>query len=95
MPNCFDIGKYHVYFWLNENNPLEPIHVHISEGQPSKNATKIWINSNNKCEIAHNKSQIPSHKLNDFVEIIENNVDDIKSEWLRRFGKIDYHDLHN
>lgn len=42
MPQIFRSGKYRVYFWSNENDPLEPIHVHVIEGQPSANGTKIW-----------------------------------------------------
>ena len=30
MPQVFKIGSYWVYFWFNENEPLEPIHVHVS-----------------------------------------------------------------
>ena len=45
MPQVFKIGAYWVYFWSNENDPLEPVHVHVSEGKPTKNATKIWITS--------------------------------------------------
>lgn len=33
MPQELRIGPYSVYFWSNENAPLEPIHVHISEGK--------------------------------------------------------------
>ena len=29
MPQVFKIGQYWVYFWANENEPLEPIHVHV------------------------------------------------------------------
>ena len=29
MPQVFKIGSYWVYFWANENDPLEPIHVHL------------------------------------------------------------------
>lgn len=28
MPQVFKLGSYWVYFWINENNPIEPIHVH-------------------------------------------------------------------
>ena len=28
MPQVFKIAGYTVYFWVNENNPLEPVHVH-------------------------------------------------------------------
>ena len=33
MPQIFRIGPYSIYFWSNESDPLEPIHVHISEGR--------------------------------------------------------------
>ncbi len=39
MPQVFKIDPYWVYFWANESEPLEPIHVHVSEGTPSANAT--------------------------------------------------------
>mgnify|MGYP000302612130 CR=1 FL=1 len=35
MPQVFKIAGYTVYFWVNENNPLEPVHVHIAKGVPS------------------------------------------------------------
>ena len=38
MPQVFKIGSYWVYFWANENKPLEPVHVHISKGKPTANA---------------------------------------------------------
>ena len=41
MPQVLRIGPYTIYFWSNESDPLEPIHVHIAEGNPSMNATKI------------------------------------------------------
>ena len=34
MPQIFKIGSYWIYFWANENRPLEPIHVHVAEGKP-------------------------------------------------------------
>ena len=36
MPQVFKIGQYWVYFWANENEPLEPIHVHVSPGMPQE-----------------------------------------------------------
>ncbi len=30
MPQVFKVGSYWVYFWLDENIPLEPIRVHVS-----------------------------------------------------------------
>ena len=54
MPQVFKIAGYTVYFWVNENDPLEPVHVHISKGVPSPNATKIWITKNGKCLLCNN-----------------------------------------
>ena len=32
MPQVFKVGSYWVYFWANENDPLEPVHVHVCQG---------------------------------------------------------------
>lgn len=45
MPQIFRFGEYWIYFWTNENQPLEPIHIHVAKGAPTANATKIWITS--------------------------------------------------
>ena len=37
MPQILRIGPYSIYFWSNENDPLEPVHVHISEGRATPN----------------------------------------------------------
>jgi len=55
MPQIFKIGSFWVYFWSNEGVPLEPVHVHVSEGVPAANATKIWITRARKCLLANNK----------------------------------------
>ena len=68
MPSIFKIGSYVVFFWSNEQN--EPIHVHISEGKPHPNATKIWLTKSGGCFIAHNKSKIPADVLNKALEVI-------------------------
>ena len=58
MPQVFRLGSYWVYFWTNENKPLEPVHVHIAEGKPTSNATKIWITRAGKCLLCNNNSKI-------------------------------------
>ena len=59
MPQLLRIGPYSIYFWSNEGNPLEPIHVHISEGRAKSTATKIWITSTGNVILSNNNSQIP------------------------------------
>lgn len=60
MPQIFRIAGYLIYFWSNENEPLEPIHVHITNGVPTANATKVWItqSGNVYCAIIIPKSLI-------------------------------------
>lgn len=41
LPKLFTVSGYTVYFWSNESG--EPIHVHVSKGKPTPNATKIWL----------------------------------------------------
>jgi hypothetical protein len=35
MPQIFRMGEYWIYFWTNENKPVEPIHVQIAKGKES------------------------------------------------------------
>lgn len=42
MPQIFKVAGYVIYFWANENDPLEPVHIHIAKGIPHANATKVF-----------------------------------------------------
>ena len=44
MPQVFKVGSYWVYFWANENEPLEPIHVHVAQGcrPDGPRFTRVW-----------------------------------------------------
>ena len=63
MPQLLRFGPYRVYFWSNEGLPLEPVHVHVSDGMPHADATKIWITQSGKCLLCHNNSKIPNRIL--------------------------------
>ena len=91
MPQLLRVGPYSVYFWSNENNPLEPIHVHISEGRASANATKLWISSTGKVVVCNNNSNIPERILRNLVRIIEANSAEIIDAWLEHFGEIRFY----
>lgn len=90
MPQVFKVGPYSIYFWSNENKPLEPIHVHISKGRASANGTKVWITRTKRCMIANNNSKIPEVILNRIVRIIEARADEIIDKWYSQFGQVDY-----
>lgn len=91
MPQVFKAGSYWVYFWSNENLPLEPVHVHVAEGAPTANATKIWITSAGKCLVANNNSGINRRVLSNIERIIEARVDEILVKWDAHFGERRYY----
>ena len=91
MPQVFKIGSYIVFFWIGEGKPLEPVHVHIAEGTPSANATKIWITKSGKTLVANNNSKIPQSMLRKLQRMIEANTDSILNQWLEYFGEARYY----
>ncbi len=91
MPQIFKVGSYIVYFWANENDPLEPIHVHVAEGTPSGNATKIWITKAGRCILCNNNSKIPDRILRDIMDVIEARALEVVNKWYDFFNEIKYY----
>ena len=90
MPEIFRHLGYKIYFWSNENEPLEPLHIHISKGRLQENATKLWIFKNGDSSLANNKSRIPEHEITKIQKAIKKNMEDIVTEWLEHFGEISF-----
>lgn len=90
MPQVFKICGYIVYFWINEGLPLEPIHVHVAEGKPSVNGTKIWITKTGRAILANNASRIPDAKLRTIMDVVEARHMEIEKRWQEKFGEITY-----
>ncbi len=65
MPNLFTISGYKVFFWSNEVN--EPIHVHVSKGQPTPNATKIWLTRSGGCIMVIRKNELSGTATRDVI----------------------------
>lgn len=91
MPQLFRIGGYLVYFWSDESKPLEPVHVHVTKGKPTKDATKIWITQDGHALLCHNKSKIPAHTLSELKRVIEANSHMIIQSWFEHFQAIRYY----
>lgn len=51
LPKLFIVSGYIVYFWSNEEG--EPIHVHVSKGKPTPNATKNLLCIANSKKTGH------------------------------------------
>lgn len=90
MPQVFKIGAYWVYFWSNESDPLEPIHVHVCQGSPSAGATKVWITQAGKCYLCNNNSKIPDRTLRNIMDVIAARSSEIVEKWQAYFGQIRY-----
>lgn len=91
MPQVFKVGSYLVYFWVNENDSLEPVHVHVAEGRPVKNGTKIWLTKSGGCILQHNQSCIPERQLRIIIQIISARHSEIVSKWMETFGEIRFY----
>lgn len=91
MPRIFRMGSYWIYFWANENRPLEPIHVHIAEGAPCANATKIWITASGGCILCNNNSQIPLPILRNIEDTISARSSEIINKWFDYFGEVSFY----
>lgn len=91
MPQVFKIGSYWAYLGTNENDPLEPVHVHVAEGSPQPNATKIWITRTGKCLLANNNSNIPTKTLRNIMRIIESQHQIVLQKWMQYFDQIQFY----
>ena len=91
MPQVFRIGSYWVYFWTNEGDPLEPVHVHVTEGAPTAHATKIWITRAGKTYLCNNNSHIPPHTLRNIMRIVEARSAEIVGKWEDYFGGVRFY----
>ena len=90
MPQVFKIGSYWVYFWANENKPLEPVHVHVAKGRPVPNATKFWITRSGKALLADNASNLDARTLHYLSRAIEANSQLVVEKWLSFFETVTY-----
>ena len=82
---------YKIYFWSNENN--EPIHVHVSKGNPSINSTKIWLTKAGGCVVANNKSNIANNDLNKLLRIVAKHYFLIIAKWKEYYNIEDVKDI--
>ena len=89
MPNIYYNGC-RIYFWSNEND--EPIHVHVTEGEVSKNSVKIFIRSNNTLDIDYCGYSIRKSTIDKAVDFINSNIMLIKTRWCEHF-RVNFSDI--
>lgn len=91
MPNYFRFKNFVLYFYAGDG--IEPIHVHITEGRPSKASVKLWLLEDGTCKLAYNRTDISDKELKKLEKFIELNFDVFCSKWKSFFNlsKIEFH----
>ena len=90
MPRVFSVDQWIVYFWSNEGDPLEPVHVHVALKRPVEHATKIWMTKAGGCVLANNDSNVPPGDLRGIMEIISARHMEITGKWFAFFRRADF-----
>lgn len=75
MPKIFEWQGYRIYFYSNEGNPREPVHVHVRKG---RDAAKFWKRP--EIGVAYNRG-FSSNVLSRLIAVIEGRGDEIERQW--------------
>ena len=88
MPQLFRIGPYLVYFWSNENNPVEPVPL-----SPVTEIAEPMIigTESGKALLCNNHSKIPQRTLVMLLRIREANSDYILQTWKKHFEELRFY----
>lgn len=83
MPTILTLGRYVLFFWMNE--PNEPVHIHIAIRKPTEHATKFWLTADGGCILASNGSNLPKKELRKLARFITFNHGRICDAWKHTF----------
>ena len=79
MPVYLRTCGYKIYFWSDESG--EPIHFHVTKGNPGEDDTKIWVLQNESFKLAHNKGKIPKKDLSRIFSAMQSYYFDFLHFW--------------
>lgn len=79
MPLMFSFKGYKFFFYSNESDPREPLHVHVRKGE---NLAKFWLKP--KIQISDSYG-FSGKELNWLMEIIYNRRLEIEESWNEHF----------
>ncbi len=81
MPIILRYKGYKIYFFSNEGDPREPIHVHVRQGGAQ---AKFWLEP----QVSVAKSfAMTAAELRDLTRVIEDNRTLIERSWYEFFGE--------
>lgn len=81
MPKIFEWKGYIFFFFSNEGDPLEPIHVHVRKGE---NIAKFWISP----EVSLASSWGMSSQE---LSMLENAIKEHKAQIVEKWNEYFYH----
>ena len=80
MPNIFRDRGFRVFFYANEGNPPEPMHVHVRRAEGE---AKFWLHP----EVRLAKSYgFDSGELRTIERLLIEHMDEIREAWNEHFG---------
>ena len=80
MPTVFRHKGFRFFFYSNEGNPLEPLHVHVRRAEA---VAKFWLEPEPGIAEAHG---LTSGQLHDLLAIAIENKGVIRRFWDEHFG---------
>lgn len=80
MPVILRYKGYRFFFYSNEGNPAEALHVHVRKDE---RVAKFWLEPT--VSLAESYRMKP-HELNELQKVVEKNVKMIKRAWYEYFG---------
>ena len=80
MPVVFRYKGYRFFFYSNEGDPLEPLHVHVRKAE---SVAKFWLEPQPGVAEAYG---LTSHELRELLEVAIENTELIRRYWNEHFG---------
>lgn len=80
MPVVLRYKGYRFFFYSNEGDPREPLHIHVRKGEA---VAKFWVAPEVKLADSYGMS---GHELTELAQVVRDNREIIERTWNEFFG---------
>ena len=80
MPTVLRIDGYRLYFYSNEGDPREPLHIHVERGEAE---AKLWLSPE---IIVAESNGFNARALRDIIVLVRRERAGIERAWHDHFG---------
>ena len=80
MPAIFQHKGYRFFFFSNEGNPREPVHVHVRKGEAR---AKFWLEPQ---AVLASSYRMSAQELKELESVVKERSARIKEKWNEHFG---------